>query len=332
MTKTLYAFPGQGSQYSGMAKDWCDSFKESAQAFEEASDGSGLNLKKLCFEGSDSDLKQTEVTQPAILTATIAIVRALKKEFGLGNALSLCAGHSLGEYSALVAADSLSLIEAAKLVRHRGQYMQSAVPAGKGSMAALIFKPGTEGAALAEALCKLVSANLGRALSVANFNSPEQIVISGDALAVQKAMELATQAPTGARKAVELPVSAPFHCDMMKPAAEKLAPELKAAQYKVSQVTYIANVDACLHSLGNQDALAQVADRLTSQIYMGVRWTDSVRLAITQGCTRLIEIGPGKVLTGLAKRISNNGQSLEAFSIDRFDQFTTEFKNAGLKF
>jgi [acyl-carrier-protein] S-malonyltransferase len=332
MMKTLFAFPGQGSQYSGMAKDWCESFKESAHAFEEASDGSGLNLKKLCFDGSDSDLKQTEVTQPAILTATIAIVRALKKEFGLGDSLLTCAGHSLGEYSALVAADSLSLVEAAKLVRHRGQYMQVAVPAGKGAMAALIFKPGVEGAPLTEALCASVSAELNRPVSVANYNSPEQIVISGDALAVKRAMELSTLAPTSARKAVELPVSAPFHCDMMKPAAEKLAPELLAATYSSTRVSYIANVDAKLHSLADQKALGLVADRLTQQIFKGVRWTDSVRLAIELGCTRVIEIGPGKVLTGLAKRISHNGQSLESLSIDRFEQFTSEFKNAGLKF
>lgn len=321
----LLMFPGQGSQYPGMGKDWCAQFTEAKLAFEEASDGSGLDLKKLCFDGSEDDLKQTEITQPAILTASIAVFRSLCANTALGETAktALYAGHSLGEWSAIVAAGALDLASAARLVRHRGAYMQAAVPAGVGAMAALIFKPKTEGnwERTAE-LCAVMAKASGRKISPANYNSPEQIVVAGEAAAVNMAVEKATQEPWGARKAVPLPVSAPFHCDLMKPAAVKLEPEIRAAAWKsAAGRRYVANVDASLHDF---DAKG-VQDRLVQQITAPVLWVSSVQAALAAGATGGFEIGPGAVLAGLAKRITREGASLEVRSIDRWE----EFKNAG---
>jgi [acyl-carrier-protein] S-malonyltransferase len=316
MSQNIFVFPGQGSQYSGMGKDWFDNFKVAQEAFEEASDYSGLDLKKLCFEGSDSELKITEITQPAILTSTVAIFRSLE----ISNEIkedALYAGHSLGEYSALVCAGALALGPAAKLVRDRGAYMQEAVPSGKGAMAALIFRPKTEGAEKADALCKEISA-LGKGfVSVANYNTPEQIVISGESLAVELAVARAIEAPYEVRKAVPLNVSAPFHCSLMKPAAEKLAPALRSAPWKASQMRYLANVDAQIYKLDT--GLDHVAERLITQIDHSVLWSQSMKSALKQGYTRLTEIGPNAVLSGMAKRITNGDLSFEARNVDRWE-------------
>lgn len=297
-----------------MGKEWFENFQSAREAFEEASDFTGLNLRKLCFEGSDAELKATEVTQPAILTTTVAIFRSLEidKE-------GLYAGHSLGEYSALVCAGALALGPAARLVKNRGSYMQEAVPAGKGAMAALVFRPKTDGTEKADALCREVSA-LGQGfVSVANYNTPEQIVISGEADAVKLASERALLAPYDARKVVPLNVSAPFHCQLMKPAAERLSPELKSAPWAASKKDYIANVDAKIYSL-EKDSQG-VAERLIYQIDHSVLWTQSLMTALGKDARRLVEVGPGAVLAGMAKRVTWGDLSFEPVNIDSVEDF-----------
>jgi len=325
MAKKLIMFPGQGSQYAGMARGWYDNFSEAKHAFEEGSDGSGLNLRKLVFEGTDADLKSTEITQPAILTATVAIWRSLKN-FGDLNALtqdSVFAGHSLGEISALVCAGALSLSEAALLVHHRGQYMQQAVPEGTGGMSALVFKPGVDGSAQAAVLCAEASRKSERSVSVANYNSPEQVVVAGHLPALAALAEISKDDKYGVRRALPLPVSAPFHSALMKPAAEKLSFELRAAPWtKVPGLRYIANVTAQDHDL--DAGLKEVAERLVVQITGSVRWVESVQRAIALGATEALEVGPGAVLCGLAKRISKDGVTLAARNIDKYE----DFKNA----
>lgn len=312
----VYFFPGQGSQYAGMAKDWFDNFKAAKLAFEEGSEGSGLDLKKLCFDGTDADLKATEITQPAILTATLAIFRALESEGQIDSGGALYMGHSLGEYSALVAAKFFSLHDGTRLVRKRGMLMQKAVAPGVGGMAALIFKPGSDAVALTEDICLKARAQSGKSLSPANFNSPEQIVVAGHTEAVTAACELA---PTlGARKAVALPVSAPFHCELMAPASQGLRPDLEAASVQTSALSYIANVDAREHDLKDAAAIKQ---RLLDQITAPVRWTQSVQRVLELGATQATEIGPGAVLSGLAKRIKFNEQSLVTANIDRWETY-----------
>jgi [acyl-carrier-protein] S-malonyltransferase len=330
MSKIFLMFPGQGSQYPGMGADWFQNFKEARDAFEEASDHSGLDLKKLCFEGSESDLKATEITQPAILTTSIAIFRSVCAHFGLAAKLGdvVVAGHSLGEYSALVAAGALDLGTAAKIVHHRGKFMQEAVPAGVGAMSALIFRPKTDATDLVPKICEVARGESKKFVGVANYNSPEQIVISGEVAAVNRAAEIALTEAYGARKAVPLPVSAPFHCTLMEPAAKKLAPELVGASWKTSPISYYANVDARLYSLNatslNAVAGAGVADRLIQQITGSVLWTQTVRAVLKSETTRAFEIGPGSVLTGLARRIDLEGRSLDAKSIDKLEAFKNE--------
>lgn len=314
MTQKIFVFPGQGSQYVGMAKDWYDNFKTAKQAFEEASDYTGLNLKKLCFDSSDEELKRTEITQPAILTSTVAIYRSLEIDKS-----AVFAGHSLGEYSALVCAEVLTLGEAARLVKLRGLLMQEAVPAGKGAMAALIFRPKTEASEKAEFLCReIVSLGQGY-VSVANYNTPEQIVISGETAAVEAAMKRSLESPYEARKAVPLAVSAPFHCALMQPAADRLKPELLKAAWKSSSASYFANIDAKLYPL-NKD-LPGVANRLVSQVSGSVCWTQTMKSALEHGYERLIEIGPSAVLSGMAKRISAGDSTFRVLNIDRLEDF-----------
>jgi [acyl-carrier-protein] S-malonyltransferase len=310
----FFVFPGQGSQYPGMGREWFDNFQSAREAYEEASDHTGLNLRKLCFEASEAELRATEVTQPAILTTTVAIFRSIEIDKS-----GLYAGHSLGEYSALVCAGALALGPAARLVKNRGSYMQEAVPSGKGAMAALMFRPKTDGTEKADALCREVSA-LGQGfVSVANYNTPEQIVISGEADAVNSASQRALLAPYEARKVVPLNVSAPFHCRLMKPAAERLAPELKSAPWKASDLSYISNVDAKIHSLSTD--LLTIADRLIHQIDHSVLWTQSLYEALRQDARRLVEVGPSAVLTGMAKRVSLGERGFDPINIDRMEDF-----------
>ena len=289
MSKTAFLFPGQGSQYAGMGKDLAENFSLARQTFEEADEALGFKLSKLCFEGPEEDLKLTFNTQPAILTASIAALRVVQQEIGLKA--DCVAGHSLGEYSALVCSGALSLADAAKTVRSRGTFMQEAVPVGVGAMAAMLS---IEADVLA-AICE--EAAQGEVVAPANFNSPGQIVIAGHATAVNRTIELAKA--KGFRKAMLLPVSAPFHCALMQPAADRLKDVLDCVLVRPLSLPVITNVEA----VANQDA-ARVRELLVAQVCAPVKWEQSVHAMINQGATRFVEIGPGKVLTGLVKRIN----------------------------
>jgi [acyl-carrier-protein] S-malonyltransferase len=290
MSKLAFLFPGQGSQYPGMGKDLAAHFPESRAVFDEADATLGFPLSRMCFEGTEQELKLTENTQPAILTISVAAYRALAAR---GVQPDFAAGHSLGEYSALVAAGALEFSTAVKLVRQRGRYMQEAVPAGEGAMAAIL---GMSPSDVAD-VCK--KAANGEVVSPANLNSPEQTVIAGAAAAVKRAVETASQA--GAKRAVVLAVSAPFHCAMLAPAQERLEPDLRAAQFGSLKFPVITNVDAEAIILGDE-----ARDSLVRQVTMPVRWLESVREMIELGVNIFVEVGPGKVLTGLMRQIDRS--------------------------
>jgi [acyl-carrier-protein] S-malonyltransferase len=292
--RTAFVFPGQGSQFAGMGKSLAGSFASARAVFEEADEVLGFPLSRLCFEGPESELKLTENTQPAILSVSVAAWSVLREE---GIEPDYVAGHSLGEYSALVAAGSLRFADAVKLVRRRGQYMQEAVPAGEGAMAALLRLP--EGK-LDEVLAQAAQ---GQVVAAANLNSPAQVVIAGHTAAVQRAIELATAA--GARRAVILPVSAPFHCPLMQPAADRLAVDLAATPFADLRCPLANNARACEIRLG-----AEARQGLIEQVTRPVLWTDSVRLLAERGCRRFVETGPGGVLTGLLKGIDPSLEGL----------------------
>lgn len=287
MSNTAFLFPGQGSQSAGMGLLLAERFPAARAVFEEADDALGFPISKLCFEGPDEDLKRTENTQPALLTVSTAAFRVLEE---LGYRPEVVAGHSLGEYSALVAAGSLSFKDAVRLVRKRGQYMQEAVPLGMGAMAALLKLP--EGK-LDEVLGQAAD---GEVVTAANLNSPDQIVIAGHAGAVGRAMELAKSA--GAKRAVLLPVSAPFHCPLMKPAQERLRSDLEGTEFRDLNVPLINNWQAREIRTGNE-----AREGLLQQIPNPVRWTDSIRQMVNMGVTRFVEVGPGAVLSGLCRQI-----------------------------
>jgi len=287
MSKTVFLFPGQGSQFAGMGKSLAEAYPEAARVFELADAALGFALSRLCFEGPEDELKRTENTQPALLAVSTAAHAVLR---GKGIAADYVAGHSLGEYSALVAAGSLDFADALRLVRKRGQYMQEAVPAGVGAMAALLRLPeGALDGVLAEAA-------QGEVVTAANLNSPDQIVIAGNAAAVERAMELAKAA--GARRAVLLPVSAPFHCPLMKPAQERLRADLDATTFHDLAVPLINNWQAREIRSG-----AEAREGLYNQVPNPVRWADSIRALAHSGATRFIEVGAGGVLTGLLRNI-----------------------------
>jgi len=289
MEKTVFLFPGQGSQYAGMGKDLSDNFSVARQTFEEADEALGFKLSTLCFNGPEDDLKLTFNTQPAILTASIAALRVVQQETGL--TADCVAGHSLGEYSALVCSGALTLADAVRTVRSRGTFMQEAVPVGVGAMAAMLSIEADE----LTAIC--LEAAQGEVVSPANFNSPGQIVIAGHATAVQRTIEIAKS--KGFRKAMLLPVSAPFHCALMQPAADRLKAVLDGITLHPLNQPVISNVEA----VPNQDA-GRVRDLLVSQVCAPVRWEQSVGAMIDLGVGTFVEIGPGKVLTGLVKRIN----------------------------
>ena len=297
MSKLAFLFPGQASQYPGMGRNLAESFPESRAVFDEADSVLGFSLSKLCFEGSEEELKQTENTQPAILTVSMAVYRALETR---GIAPDFAAGHSLGEYSALVAAGALDFASAVKVVRKRGQYMQEAVPAGEGAMAAIM---GLSPSDVAD-ICKKAADH--DVVSPANLNSPEQTVISGAAAAVKRAVEIASQ--TGAKRAVILPVSAPFHCAMMAPAQKRLEPELRAVAFAALHFPVVTNVDAETLTSGEE-----ARDALIRQVTMPVRWLDSVHEMIEGGVTIFVEVGPGKVLSGLLRQID---RSVRCFNVE----------------
>ena len=303
---TAYVFPGQGSQATGMGKDIAERFPAARKVFDDVDAALGFSISRLCFEGPDDELKLTQNTQPAILTVSAAI-HAVLEERGVARR-DLVAGHSLGEYSAIVSAGGLTAPEAAKLVRSRGRFMQEAVPVGTGGMAALIG-PSVEDA---RAICE--EAAQGEVVSVANINAPGQIVIAGTKSAIERAIDVAKK--RGVRRALPLPVSAPFHCELMKPAEERLRPVLDEADFKDLWCALISNVDAS--PIGTATA---VRNALLRQVASPVRWVESVQKMVSMGVKRFVEVGPGNVLTGLIKRIDaevelinvSDAASLEAF-------------------
>jgi [acyl-carrier-protein] S-malonyltransferase len=286
-------FPGQGSQYPGMGRELSEHYPAARATFEEADEALGLALSRLCFEGPAEELQLTANTQPAILTCSVAAYRVLAQHHG---EFAYAAGHSLGEYSALVAAGSLPFADAVRTVRHRGQYMQEAVPVGTGGMAALVGLSRDR----AEALCQAV-AN-GEVVSPANINTPEQIVIAGQIGAVRRAMEKALEA--GAKRAIELAVSAPFHCSLMLPAQRRLVPELEAIPFRDLAIPLVNNVRA-----EEVRSAARARQGLIDQIPSPVLWEPSMRKLLALGVLRFVEVGPGRVLSGLLRQIDRSAAS-----------------------
>jgi [acyl-carrier-protein] S-malonyltransferase len=285
-----FLFPGQGSQAVGMGKELAEKYPIARQTFEEADQAVGYKLSRVCFEGPEEQLRLTEITQPAILTASVAAWRILSEK---GVKPSFVAGHSLGEYSAHVAAGTLSFADAVRTVRNRGKYMQEAVPVGVGAMAAILgmeFEKVT-------AVCR--DAAQGEVCEPANINSPEQIVISGHTAAVERAAKLADE--RGAKRAKLLPVSAPFHCSLMKPAQDRLSVDLAAITFRKPEVGVVCNADAALL----EDA-GHSRDALIRQVTGSVKWEQSMRVLIAQGVQIFVEVGPGKVLCGLMRQIDRS--------------------------
>jgi [acyl-carrier-protein] S-malonyltransferase len=289
MSKLAFIFPGQGSQAAGMGKALADAFPAAKRVFDEVDAALGEKLSTMCFEGPEEELKLTANTQPAILTVSSAAAAVLAEK---GISPDVVAGHSLGEYSALVAAGALSPADAARAVRARGTFMQEAVPAGKGAMAAVL---GLEPARV-KAICESVEAATGQVCSPANYNDPGQTVIAGDAAAVEKAS--AELKAAGAKRVLPLPVSAPFHCALMAPVKARLEPVLRAVTWREPRVAVVTNVEA----KPNRE-VARIVPILLDQVTAPVRWIECVQELSRLGVTRFVEVGPGKVLSGLVKRI-----------------------------
>jgi [acyl-carrier-protein] S-malonyltransferase len=298
MSKTAFLFPGQGSQSVGMGRALADAFPIARQTFEEANDALGFDLAELCFNGPEEQLRLTEFTQPAIFTVSVAALRVLA---AAGATVDYFAGHSLGEYSANVAAGTIEFAAAARTVRRRGQLMQEAVPTGQGAMAAILGMP----LETVIAVCQDASREVGAPVEPANMNTPEQTVISGATAAVERAIGLAKE--RGARRAVLLQVSAPFHCSLMQPAQDALAPVLQGLPFLPAKVPVAVNVDAAL--VTEPEALR---DALVRQVTGAVRWTESMQLLIAQGVTNFVEVGPGKVLSGLLRQIDRSQKCAQA--------------------
>ena len=297
MGKLAFLFPGQGSQYPGMGKELADKYPAARSVFTEADQALGFSVSDLCFTGSEDSLKLTANTQPAILTASVAAYRVLAEK---GVRPDFVAGHSLGEFSALVAAGALEFADAVRLVRRRGEYMQSAVPEGVGAMAAILGLAPVQVAGL----CRKAAG--GQVVAPANLNSPEQTVISGDAAAVKRAVELASA--SGAKRAVMLAVSAPFHSALMLPAQQQLEVDLRKTAFQTLRVPLVTNVDAEIITSGDE-----ARESLIRMVTLPVRWEESVRELVEQGVNTFVEVGPGRVLTGLLRQID---RSVHVFNVE----------------
>jgi [acyl-carrier-protein] S-malonyltransferase len=293
-TRIAFLFPGQGSQMVGMGKEFAEKYPIARQTFEEADHVLGYKLSDICWTGPEEKLRLTEITQPAILATSVAAWRVLDEK---GLSPHIVAGHSLGEYAAHCAAGTLDFGEALRTVRNRGKYMQEAVPVGVGAMAAILGM----GVAKVDGVCH--DAAHGEVCEPANINSPEQIVISGHAAAIERAVKLASD--RGAKKAKTLPVSAPFHCSLMKPAQDRLAADLTSLPFGTPKVPVACNVDAAI--VNDADSSR---DALIRQVTGSVKWEQSIRLLIREGVRVFIEVGPGKVLWGLMRQIDRGPTSL----------------------
>ena len=309
-----FLFPGQGSQSVGMGKDLAAHHPVARQTFDQADAALGFKLSELCFEGPEEKLKLTEITQPAILTVSVAACRVLREN---GIAPAFAAGHSLGEYSAHVAAGTLSFEDALRSVSRRGRYMQEAVPVGQGAMAAILGMP------LAELSKVCAEAAHGEVCSPANINSPEQIVISGSKGAVERAAELAKR--HGAKRAILLPVSAPFHCSLLQPAQDKMAADLAQLSWHPMQIPVACNVDA--HLIHTPEA---ARDALIRQVTGSVKWEQSMRLLISKGVHTFLEVGPGKVLSGLMRQIDRSKTALNVEDDTSLQKTINHFAGASL--
>ena len=294
-SKIAFIFPGQGSQAVGMGKDLFDNFPAARTVFEEADEALGFSLSEMCFAGNEADLQLTANTQPAILTTSVAAFRAMEAE-GFPSP-DFVAGHSLGEYSALVAAGALEFADAVRTVRKRGAYMQEAVPVGVGAMAAILGLP----LETVEVAC--TEASQGEICAPANINSPAQVVIAGNAAAIDRAIEILKE--RGAKRAIKLNVSAPFHCDLMFPAQEKLAKDLQEINFADLKFPIIENVSAEANTKGERVGVA-----LTEQVSNPVRWAQSVENLINEGVGTFVEVGAGKILSGLIRQINRDVRSL----------------------
>ncbi|MHB0968450.1 MAG: ACP S-malonyltransferase [Thermoanaerobaculia bacterium] len=306
---TAFIFPGQGSQYAGMGRDVAEKYPAAKKVFDEIDAALGFTISDLCFNGPDDALKLTENTQPAILAVSSAILAVIREHEDIKA--DIVAGHSLGEYSAIVAAYGLTPAEAARIVRQRGRFMQDAVPVGTGAMAAII------GPSIEEVQSICDEAAQGDVVSPANINAPGQIVIAGSKAAVDRAIAIAKG--RGIRKALPLPVSAPFHCALMQPAEERLKPVLDEAPFKDLWMPLVSNVDAS--PIGTA---AAVRNALVRQVVSPVRWVESVERMIAMGVKRFVEIGPGTVLTGLIKRINSDVQLVNVKDVETLEAFLAQ--------
>ncbi|MBO1254961.1 ACP S-malonyltransferase [Alteromonas sp. 5E99-2] len=309
MKQVAYVFPGQGSQSKGMLAELAQSNPEVLETFEEASEVLGYDLWDLVQNDEDGSLNQTHITQPALLTASVAIYRVLAAKY---DAPAYMAGHSLGEYSALVCAGVLDFKEAVSLVQSRGLYMQSAVPEGEGAMYAIIGLADDK----IQAICEQVAADTSQVISPVNYNSPGQVVIAGNTKAAELAAQQCKEA--GAKRALPLAVSAPSHCALMKPAAAKLEDVLNDISFSPSEISIVNNVDVSIES----DSAA-IKDALVRQLYCPVQWTRSVEQLIEKGVTQFVEVGPGKVLSGLIKRVD---KTVKICAANTPDSVTLEFE------